>query len=91
MKLKSYLLLFVLIVILFFILGVRYGQKVEKTNKTINYLLSITPTKTPTPSPTPYEIITQKSKKYGIKYNFPSFLELFEDPTSAAVFLKTKK
>ncbi len=91
MKLKSYLVLFILTLLLFFVLGVRYGQKVEKTNKAINYILSITPTKTPPPTPTPYEYIIQKSKKYGIKYDVPSFLDIFEDPTSSAVYFKVKK
>ncbi|MEK7597801.1 MAG: hypothetical protein AAB441_04120 [Patescibacteria group bacterium] len=54
MKTKPYLFLFFLIVILVFILGVRYGQKVEKNNKAVDYLISITPLPTPppnTPSP----------------------------------------
>ena len=43
MKIKSYLFLFFLVVILVFILGVRYGQKVERNNKVVDYILSITP------------------------------------------------
>ena len=52
MKIKSYVFLFVMISILIFILGVRYGQKVEKNNKIVDYLLSITPYPTYTPYPT---------------------------------------
>ena len=52
MKIKSYVFLFVMISILIFILGVRYGQKVEKNNKAVDYLLSITPYPTYTPFPT---------------------------------------
>ena len=52
MKIKPYLFLFSLVVILTFILGVRYGQKVEKNNKVVDYLLSITPFPTYTPYPT---------------------------------------
>ncbi|MEK7097092.1 MAG: hypothetical protein AAB705_04020 [Patescibacteria group bacterium] len=51
MKLKPYLFLFFLIVILIFILGVRYGQRVEKNNKVVDYILSITPYPTYTPYP----------------------------------------
>lgn len=51
MKTKPYLFLFFLIVILVFILGVRYGQRVEKNNKIVDYLLSITPYPTYTPYP----------------------------------------
>ena len=52
MKTKSYALLFAMILILIFILGVRYGQKVEKNDKAVDYILSITPYPTYTPYPT---------------------------------------
>ncbi len=79
MKSKSYLLLFFLALILVFILGVRYGQKVEKTNKIIDYVLSITPRITPTVpiSPTPLQYATPSS-----------FLKIKEDPTKSAVILE---
>lgn len=52
MKKTSYVFLLFLIVILIFILGIRYGQKVEKNNKVVDYILSITPYPTYTPYPT---------------------------------------
>lgn len=52
MKTKSYFLLFVMVLVLIFILGVRYGQNVEKNNKVVDYILSITPYPTYTPYPT---------------------------------------
>lgn len=52
MKKTSYFFLFFLFVVLIFILGVRYGQKVEKNNKVVDYILSITPYPTYTPYPT---------------------------------------
>lgn len=52
MKIKSYIFLVVLLLILFFILGVRYGQSIEKNNKVVDYILSITPYPTYTPYPT---------------------------------------
>ncbi|MFA6532457.1 MAG: hypothetical protein WCT22_00490 [Patescibacteria group bacterium] len=52
MKKTSYIFIFLLILILIFILGVRYGQKVEKNNKVVDYILSITPYPTYTPYPT---------------------------------------
>lgn len=52
MKKTSYVFLFFLFVVLIFILGVRYGQKVEKNNKVVDYILSITPYPTYTPYPT---------------------------------------
>lgn len=86
MKTKSYLLLFFLALILVFILGVRYGQKVEKTNKVINYVLSITPT-TPI-SPTPLKYATSESKIWKIKFTYPSYLKIKEDPTKGAIFFE---
>lgn len=49
---KPTLFIFFLILILFFILGVRYGQKIEKNNKVVDYILKITPYPTYTPYPT---------------------------------------
>lgn len=61
MKIKSYIFLVVLVVVLFFILGVRYGQKIEKNNKVVDYILSITPY----PTYTPYPLASPKSKDEG--------------------------
>ncbi len=58
MKAKPYLFLFLLVVILAFILGVRYGQQVEKNNKVVDYILKITPY----PTYTPYPLASPKSK-----------------------------
>lgn len=100
MKLKSYLLLFVLIVILFFILGVRYGQKVEKTNKTINYILSITPKITFTPNevpttsrnevgPTPIKYATYESKLKKInKIIYPTNWKIKENATQSSILIE---
>jgi len=55
MKTKPYLFLFFLVIILVFILGIRYGQRIEKNNKVVDYLLSITP----------YPIASPKSKDEG--------------------------
>lgn len=89
MKLKSYLLLFFLITIITFILGVRYGQKVEQANKVINYLLSITPTPSPSPiTPTPIKYATTEGKIWRIKFIYPSFLKIREDPTRGAIFFE---
>jgi hypothetical protein len=83
MKPKSYLLLFLLSLLLVFILGVRYGQKVEQTNKVINYVLSITPTAPISPTPVTYA--TAEGKIWKIKFTYPSNLKMKEDPTKSAV------
>lgn len=61
MKIKSYIFLVILTIILFFILGVRYGQKVEKNNKIVDYILSITPY----PTYTPYPLASPASPSQG--------------------------
>lgn len=52
MKTKPYLLIIILCLVLFFIIGFRAGQRTEKTNKVVDYVLSITPYPTYTPFPT---------------------------------------
>ena len=89
-KIKSYVFLFVITLILIFILGVRYGQKVEKNNKIVDYVLSITPTSIP-PTPTPVKYLDYKSKKWGLKFTYPSNLEIKEDATMPAVLFNLKK
>ncbi|MDH7475926.1 MAG: hypothetical protein QHH09_00440 [Microgenomates group bacterium] len=88
---KPYLFLVFLIVVLSFVLGVRYGQQVEKTNKFIDYLTSLSPTKPSSPTPTPWIIENYRSKKWGLRFYFPSFLSVKEDPTSPAVYIELKK
>lgn len=90
MKIKPYLFLFFLVVVLIFILGVRYGQKIEKNNKMVNYILSITPTPKP-PMPTPVKYKDYKSKKWGIKFTYPAGLEIKEDATAPAILFELKK
>jgi hypothetical protein len=56
----------------------------------VDYILKITPTKT-VPSPTPVKYIDYKSKKWGIKFTFPSNLEIKEDATAPAILFNNKK
>lgn len=77
-----YLFLFSLVVILVFIIGIRYGQRVEKTNKTIDYVLSLTPTKTAT-SPTTVEYKKYVNSTCGIEFVYPSNLAKKESTVSA--------
>jgi len=83
----------VLIIILAFILGVRYGQKVENNNKIVNYILSITPTQVPpTPiPPTPPIYKEYKSKKWGLTFTYPDNLEVKESSKTAEVLFEIKK
>ena len=90
MKTKSYVFLFIMIFILIFIIGVRYGQSIEKNNKVVNLLLSITPTPIP-PTPTPVTYKDYKSKKWGVKLSYPAGLEVKEDATAPAILLRYEK
>ena len=87
MKTKSYIFLFILLLILFFILGIRYGQKVEKNNKAVDYLLSL-PTPTTPISPTPITYKEYKSKKWGLKFTYPANLEVKESSKTPEIFFK---
>jgi len=61
MTLKPIFFLFFLFLILTFIIGVRYGQSIEKNNKIVDYILKITPY----PTYTPYPLASPKSKDEG--------------------------
>lgn len=85
MKLKktSLFLLLILFIILVFILGIRYGQKVEKTNKLIDILISIPPSSTPQPTPKPLEFRIYSNKTCGIAFLYPQNLKVEESSISA--------
>lgn len=76
-KLGPYLLLFILAIVLVFVLGIRTGQRVEKNNKTINYLLSLPPTKPP------LEFKTYTHKGCGLSFLYPSYLSVKTSSISA--------
>ncbi len=86
MKIKSYIFLFLLALILIFILGVRYGQKVEQTNKVVNYVLSITPSPTITPIQ-PLEFKKYSNKGCGIEFTYPSSAVVNSEATYSALLV----
>jgi len=90
MKFQSYFFLIFLFIILVFILGVRYGQRVEKNNKVVDYLLRL-PSPTIPISPTPIKYKDYKSKKWGIKFTYPAGLEIKEDATAPAILFEYGK
>ncbi|PIQ72649.1 hypothetical protein COY13_04110 [Candidatus Roizmanbacteria bacterium CG_4_10_14_0_2_um_filter_36_35] len=90
MKKAPYVFLLLLTVVLVFLIGFRSGQKTEKINKTIDYLLSITPS--PSYSPTPSVSYKEyKSRKWGLKFTFPSNLKLKESTNTAEILFEMKK
>ncbi len=76
-------------VVLFFVLGVRYGQKVEKVNKTLNYYLSLPPTKPPQ-TPAPLKFQTYSSKGCGIKFLYPASMRVDMEATYSGVLVEEK-
>ncbi|MCL4363997.1 hypothetical protein M1328_02035 [Patescibacteria group bacterium] len=90
MRKTPYVFIIVLIIVLFFIVGFRLGQSTEKTNKAIDYINNL-PTPTVPVSPTPITYQEYKSKKYGIRFTFPSNLEIKEDATKASILFYFKK
>jgi len=90
MKIKSYLFLFALIIILFFIIGVRYGQKVEQANKTINYYLSLPPTKPPEPTISK-DFLSYTHTSCGVSFVYPAWLSKEKETTVSAQFLNQGK
>jgi hypothetical protein len=84
------ILLFALLVTLIFILGVRYGQHVEKTNETVSVLLSIPPTK-PVPTETPLGFRTYSSKSCDLEFTYPKSLKIEKESTNSAAFARNGK
>ena len=73
-----------LFIILVFIIGVRYGQRVEKTNKIVNYLISLPPSPTIQPSQKPLEFKTYKHDGCKIQFLYPSSLKRIEEASYSA-------
>ena len=87
MQRKPYLLFFLLLTVLSFILGFRAGQKTEKTNEVVDYVLSITPAPKLV-SPTPAKLKEYKSKRWGIDFKFPSNLSINESTNTPEIIFE---
>jgi hypothetical protein len=85
-----YVLVFILIIIIIFILGIRYGQKVEKTNKIIDFVASIPPTK-PVPTNIPLEFKNYKNEDCGIRFLYPANLTIKNDSSISARFISNNE
>ena len=81
-----YILLGVLFFILIFIVGTRYGQRVEKTNKQISYMLSTTP-KNPKPTASEIKYQTYQNKSCALEFLYPSVFIKDKETTSSASFV----
>ena len=92
-KPKTLVFIVILLLILFFVLGFRYGQSVEKTNKVFDFLLSITPTKKPTPTPSPTNFIFEeyKSRRWGLRFKYPVGFEIKESTKTSEILIAPKE
>jgi len=90
MKKGPLFLIAFLLIVLFFILGVRYGQKVEKVNKTMNYYLSLPPSQPPI-TQIPLKFETYALKGCAIKFLYPVNLKIEAEATYSALFSENKK
>lgn len=86
---KWQILIVFLLIILIFILGFRAGQKVEKTNKKIDFLLSITPTNKPTPTK---KLNFEKTKinRYINTINHPENLKIKQSTNPGEIIIDFK-
>jgi hypothetical protein len=81
-----YLFLAFLLAILLFILGVRYGQQVEKVNKTISYLISQAPSPTLAPTLPPLGFSTYTNASCGASFLIPNLVEKTKESTQSSLF-----
>lgn len=84
-----YLFLAGLLLFLMFGIGLRYGERVERTNKTIQYLISLPPSPSPAPTYPPFELKTFNHKGCGISFSYPNTFAIENETTHSAV-LKEK-
>ncbi len=84
-KQTPYIFLLALIFIIVFIVGIKYGKKVEQTDKTIHYLVNQKPT--PSLAPIIQPTITYlnfQHKECGVSFLYPSYIEVINQSSSAA-------
>lgn len=84
-KTTPYLFLGFLLLVLLFIVGVRYGQQVEKTNKLTSYLVSIAPSATPAPSTVPLAFKSYKHAPCGLQFLIPTSFSTVKEGSEGAM------
>lgn len=84
-KTLPYLFLAFLLAVLLFIVGIRYGQYVEQTNRTS---VTVTPSPSPTPIPTKIPLSFTEYTHTGCQISFlvPNELEKTSESSSSALF-----
>ena len=82
-KKGPYFLIGSLVLVIFFIAGLQYGKQVEKANKTITALLSVSPTRPDEPIKISYDRF--KHKECGVSFVYPSLISLLKQSSTSAV------
>lgn len=84
-KITPYFFLLVLFLIIVFIIGIKYGKKIEQSDKRIHYLVNIKPSPTVTPILEPtITYITFIHEDCGISFLYPSYLEKISQSSDSA-------
>ena len=82
-KKGSFILILLLLIVLVFIVGVRYGQRVEMANKAVSLNLSLTPNG-PTTTKAPLRFTTYINKACGFELLHPSTVNVIKQSTDEA-------
>lgn len=80
------ILLLSLTAILIFIIGIRYGQHVESTNKQNAYSFKLATQVTPTMQPKQVKYITYSHKQCKVEFVIPDSLKKLKESTVSASF-----
>ena len=82
-KKGPYFLIGSLVLVIFFIAGLQYGKQVEKANKTITAILSVSPTRPDEPIKISYDRF--EHKQCGVSFVYPSLISLIKQSSTSAV------
>jgi len=81
-KKGPYFLIGSLVLVIFFIAGLQYGKQVEKANKTITALLSVSPTQPDRSMKISYDRF--EHKECGVSFVYPSLVSLVKQSSTSA-------
>ena len=91
-KKGPFILISLLVIAMIFILGMQYGKQVEKTDKVIEYILSITPSQTPMPTDAdPIIYKTYLQKDCAVSFVYPSNLLITKEASEESILQSKNK
>lgn len=89
-KYLPYFLLFFLTIFISFLFGVKYGRKVEKTDKYFYFMLSLTPNPIPSPTTNPYAFKLFNFKECKTNFVYPENLKIEKNKQSLKLVINKK-